>query len=153
MRPLIATTIVTLALATGCYQNATPIETSLQSHTQAPQITLVPALATELAGATYCTPTNQPEIDNTQLCLHITDDGTYSLTTEYLLERGDCGSPETDDSDGAGQIIFYPSDNTDLVLSIDGTPYTTSVYYIGDNLILRAHGKEYTFNLIGYQND
>lgn len=148
MRHLIA--ILATVIGTGCYSQAYPSSNlDLQSSTQAPQIPLVPALASELAGATYCTADNIPQIDNTQVCLHVTDDGAYELTTEYLWERGDCGSlPALGPIPGT--IAFYPADNTDLVLSVTGDAYTVKAFHRGDDMVLQTPTETFTLNLIGY---
>jgi hypothetical protein len=143
-------TLAILATATGCYAQAEPVQSPNNSQSAQPStVYLVPAFASELAGAQYCTAENRPEIDNTQVCLHIgTHDNTtvYSLETGYLWERGVIVQ-----TDNPYMIAFYPADHTDLVLSSEGTAYTIRAYHNGDGLVIITPSNGHiTFNLTGY---
>lgn len=137
-------TLAILATAAGCYAQAEPIQSPANS--QPAPVYLVPALASELAGAQYCTAENRPEIDNTQVCLHIGIHDTYSLETAYLWERG------TLDTTANGAITLYPAEHTDLVLSPEGEPYILRAYHNGDGLVIITPSNGHiSLNLIGYE--
>lgn len=136
--------VMAMATATGCLAPQSPVATAdIQQAQAAPQIPLTPALARELAGATYCTANNPEQIDGTQLCLHIETGDRYSLTTDYLWEQGSIIQ-----NDVPGLLSFYPADHTDLVLSQDGSPYTIQAFHMGDNLLLVTSTLTLTLNLV-----
>lgn len=140
-----------LATAAGCYAQAEPVQSPTNNQSAQPAtVYLVPALPSELAGAQYCTAENRPEIDNTQVCLHIgthDDTTTYSLETDYLWERGTIVQ-----ADNPYTIAFYPAEHTDLVLSPEGAPYTLKAYHNGDGLVIITPSNGHiSLNLIGYE--